>query len=111
MLEAEAVSVFADSFAIAVSHVASDDCHNAHLRPCKVTFGSDVVGPAVFVVVFRSDGEDEFRFGVVRCDRAAGNGVILFDRFGEGKAERSAVHLTGDEGCLVVGAGNGFDIG
>ncbi len=111
VLESEAVAVLADAFAFAVSHVSADDGHDAHLGAGEVAFGGDVVGPPVFVGVFRSDGEDEFGFGVVRCDGACGYRVDFFDGFGEGESEGAVVHLAGDEGCLVICAGDRFDIG
>ncbi len=96
MFEAEAVAVFADAFAFAVAHVASDDGHDAHLRTCEVALGGYVVSPAEFVGVFRGDGEGEARFGVGDGDRAGRDGVGFLDGFGEGEAEGTVVELLGD---------------
>ncbi len=49
MFEAEAVSVFADAFAFAVTHVSADYGHDAHLRSVEFAFGGYVVGPTFFV--------------------------------------------------------------
>ena len=96
MFEAESVAVFADAFAFAVAHVASDDGHDAHLGAGEVALGGDVVGPAEFVGVLRGDGEGEAGFGVGDGDGAGRYGVGFLDGFGEGEAERSVVELLGD---------------
>ena len=96
VFEAESVAVFADAFAFAVAHVASDDSHDAHLRACEVALGGYVVGPAEFVGVFRGDGEGEARFGVGDGDGSGRYRVCFLDGFGEGEAEGSVVELLGD---------------
>ncbi len=111
MLEAEAVAVFADAFAVAIAHVAADYGHDAHLRTCEVALGGYVVGPSEFVGVFGGDGEGEFGL-VVGCGDGAGrDGEVAFDGFGEGEAERSVVELLRDEFSLVRSAGDWFDVG
>ena len=111
MFEAESVAVFAYAFAFAVAHVASDDGHDAHLGTCEVALGSDVVGPAEFVGVFRGDGEGEAGFGVGDRDGSGRYGVGLLNGFGEGEAEGAVVELLGDQFGLIGGVWRGIDVG
>ena len=105
MFEAESVTVFAYALAFAVTHVATDDGHDAHLGAGEFALGGDVVGPAEFVGVFGGDSEGEARFGVGDGDRAGGYRVGFLDRLGEGEAEGSVVELLGDKFGLVGGVG------
>lgn len=105
MFEAESVAVFAYAFAFAVTHVATDDGHDTHLRAGEFALGSDVVGPAEFVGVLGGDGEGEARFGVGNGDGAGGYRVGFLDGLGEGEAEGAVVELLGDQFGLVGGVG------
>ena len=96
MFEAESVTVFADAFALAVAHVASDDGHDTHLGAGEFALGGYVVGPAEFVGMFGGDGEGEARLGVGDGDGASGYRIGFLDGLGECEAEGTIVELLGD---------------